>query len=46
MCMSVSACIYVCVPCMCNAQRGQKGATESLEPEFQAVMGGHVGDGN
>lgn len=40
------ACIYVYVPCVLNAQRGQKKASESMEPELQVVVNSHVGVGN
>jgi hypothetical protein len=37
--------MYVCVPRVCSAYRGRKGATNSLDLELQMVASRHVGAG-
>lgn len=29
----------MCMPCVCSAHRGQKGAPDHLEPQLQAACG-------
>lgn len=39
-------CLSVCVPCACNAYRVQKGASNLLALELQAVVSHLVGAGS
>ena len=38
--------MYICAPCVCNAYRGQKRASDPLKLELQTVLSHNVGAGN